>query len=86
MIHSRLDYQNRIIDKANIIPEDEPVFLLRSSDIFMVDMLRDYASQLMTEGLDNMADSIFEHIKKVKEYQLTHPPKFPTVPGIEDHE
>jgi hypothetical protein len=33
MFHARQDYNSRIQDSANIIPADEPVFLLRGQDV-----------------------------------------------------
>ena len=32
MIHARKDYTARIQDSANLIPENEPVFLIRAQD------------------------------------------------------
>ena len=32
MIHARKDYTERIQDSANLIPADEPVFLIRAQD------------------------------------------------------
>lgn len=84
MIHSRKDYQERIIDKEGKIPEDMPVFLMLASDVFFIDTLRDYALNLISAGLDNMADDVFDHIKKVQKYQKKHLPKLPTVPGIKE--
>lgn len=42
MKHARDDY-NRIQDPAGLIPEDEPVFLLRGQDKFAAETLRYYA-------------------------------------------
>jgi hypothetical protein len=43
MRHARDDY-NRIQDPAGLIPEDEPVFLLRGQDRHAAHMLRHYAT------------------------------------------
>lgn len=32
MIHARKDYNERMQDSANLIPADEPVFLIRAQD------------------------------------------------------
>lgn len=42
MKHARDDY-NRIQDPAGLIPDDEPVFLLRGQDKFAAETLRYYA-------------------------------------------
>jgi hypothetical protein len=62
MKHAREDY-NRIQDPANLIPEDEPVFLLRAQDLFYVDTLRYYRSLLQHNGSGTgMRDSVTAHI------------------------
>lgn len=43
MIHARSDY-NRIQDPENLIPEDEPVFLLRAKDKTSPQIVRLWAS------------------------------------------
>jgi hypothetical protein len=45
MKHARDDY-SRIQDPAGLIPDDEPVFLLRAQDIFAAQAVRDYANAL----------------------------------------
>lgn len=45
MKHARDDY-NRIQDPAGLIPEDEPVFLLRGQDVFAPQALRAYANYI----------------------------------------
>lgn len=49
MKHAREDYQRRIIDSANLIPADEPVFLLRGQDVHAAETVRFY-SQLAEAG------------------------------------
>lgn len=51
MRHSRPDY-NRIQDPANIIPKDEPVFLLRGQDQHAAAVLRHYADLVAADGGD----------------------------------
>ena len=43
MKHAREDY-DRIQDPAGLIPEDEPVFLLRGQDEYAAMVVRDYAA------------------------------------------
>jgi len=47
--HAREDY-NRIQDPENLIPEDEPVFLLRGQDIVAATLVRLWAKVNEQEG------------------------------------
>ena len=51
MKHARDDY-NRIQDPSGKIPDDEPVFLLRSQDPDAADTVRDYADRIEARGAD----------------------------------
>lgn len=51
MKHARDDY-NRIQDPAGLIPEDEPVFLLRGQDRFAAEVIRHYAWMVENNGGD----------------------------------
>ncbi len=42
MLHAREDYNRRIQDNANLIPKDEPVFLLRAQDTCALMTLQSY--------------------------------------------
>jgi hypothetical protein len=70
MRHSRADY-NRIQDPANLIPKDEPVFLLRAQDKTAPSIVRAWASaQRMNPKADPkmiyMAD---QHAAVMEEWQ-----------------
>ena len=43
MIHARSDYNDRVQDASGIIPEDEPVFLIRAQDRVGADAVRAWA-------------------------------------------
>jgi hypothetical protein len=43
MIHARSDYTARIQDSENLIPADEPVFLIRGQDQVGADAVRAWA-------------------------------------------
>jgi hypothetical protein len=61
MKHARADYQ-RIQDPAGIIPEDEPVFLLRAQDPAAPSALRAWADKnLMLGGSVELSDSARAH-------------------------
>ena len=62
MQHLRADYNERIQDNANVIPADEPVFLLRGQDIFAPALILDWAKQLRLAGGDP------EHARKVEDW------------------
>lgn len=49
MKHARDDY-NRIQDPAGLIPDDEPVFLLRAQDKHAAETLRWYAAEVHARG------------------------------------
>jgi len=45
MKHARADYNQRVQDSANIIPQDEPVFLLRAKDPVAAETVRFWIRQ-----------------------------------------
>lgn len=51
MKHARTDY-DRIQDPAGLIPEDEPVFLLRGQDVFAPDAIHAWADAAQAHGAD----------------------------------
>jgi len=51
MRHARDDY-NRIQDPAGLIPDDEPVFLLRGQDKFAAQAVANYADIVAANGGD----------------------------------
>lgn len=53
MKHARADY-NRIQDPAGLIPDDEPVFLIRAKDIVSADAVRAWADLHDKAGGDPM--------------------------------
>ena len=82
MDFSRDDYNNRIIDKAGIIPTDEPVFLLRAQDKHTPAALREYALRLRMEGNEKMADAVGEIVLKFIAWQNNKKVKSPSSPQI----
>jgi hypothetical protein len=51
VIHARIDY-DRIQDPAGLIPDDEPVFLLRGQDPAAAEVVRFYAEHAADLGAD----------------------------------
>lgn len=63
MRHAREDY-NRIQDPANLIPEDEPVFLIRAQDANSGEAVRDYAVRALRSGASpELVQRCFDHAK-----------------------
>lgn len=62
MLHARRDYNERIQDNANLIPEDEPVFMIRAHDVCSLPALRNYLETV--EGSRNPDPSIVLGVKK----------------------
>lgn len=52
MLHLRKDYQSRIQDAANKIPDDEPVFLLRATDLAAPAAVESWAHLAAAHGAD----------------------------------
>jgi len=71
MKHFREDY-NRIQDPAGLIPENEPVFLLRGQDIFAPELLLRWAAKLRLNGGDpEMARLVENGAQEMIEWQKT---------------
>ena len=88
MIHARNDYNNRVVDLEEKIPEDEPVFLLRGQDIFTETMLNKYANLLeQANGDPKIVKQIRDHVilvrnwKKKKICDLPNPANIPPKTG-----
>lgn len=78
MKFGRKDYDNRIIDKDNRIPEDEPVFLLRANDRLSPKLLLMWAMELRLLGGDPaMAENAENHAQKMIQWQKDHNCKTP---------
>lgn len=71
MQHARKDY-NRIQDPTGLIPEDEPVFLLRGQDVAAPSTLRHWAEVNDLMGGDPNASVLArEHAQAMEEWQET---------------
>jgi len=81
MIHAREDYTERIQDSKNLIPEDEPVFLLRGQDALAPSLLLDWASRMRSLGGDPaMADLVRAQANRMIIWQNTNGVKVPDLP------
>lgn len=77
MIHGRKDYQ-RIQDPDELIPEDEPVFLIRAQDVTAPEVLEHYAYRAGLVGVEE--DAVREHAELMRKWQRDHGAKVPDVP------
>ena len=81
MLHARKDYQERIQDSANIIPEDEPVFLLRAHDMLAPEIVEYWAELAEVEGaVPNIIEAARNHAQAMREWQEEHGSKVPDMP------
>lgn len=74
MRHARADY-DPIQDPRGLIPEDEPVFLIRGQDQFAAATLEFYAQQVELAGGE--APLVREQIARMKSWPVK---QFPTGP------
>ena len=81
MLHSREDYQKRIQDSANLIPEDEPVFLIRAQDATAVGVLNYWLDEAQHRGAeDNILEAAEAHRNRIIRWQKKHGMKIPDMP------
>ena len=77
MIHARKDY-DRIQDPDELIPDDEPVFLLRGQDVLAPSTLKYWADKLEAAGGDsNMVQIVRDHAQAMYRWQAKHKVKLP---------
>ena len=72
MKHIRSDYNRRIQDNDNLIPEDEPVFLLRGQDFLAPFLLEEYARRMRALGHGYISDMIRDHALNMLDWQDRH--------------
>lgn len=73
MLHAREDY-NRIQDPAELIPVDEPVFLLRAQDMIAWEIVEIWANRNEEVGGDPALTQLArDHAERMREWP-THKP------------
>ena len=81
MIHARKDY-DRFQDPAGLIPEDEPVFLLRGQDIVAPVVVVVWADLAEAEGANQtIIGHAREHAELMRTWQKEHGSKIPDMPS-----
>lgn len=69
MRHARSDY-NRIQDPAGLIPEDEPVFLLRGQDKLAAKLVFEWSKRARAAGVDpTMCDMAFDQAERMSAWR-----------------
>lgn len=79
MKHARVDY-NRIQDPANLIPDDEPVFLIRGQDPAGAVAVLAWADEAEKRGASpEMVWKARQHASAMALYALEHGKRWPTL-------
>lgn len=80
MKHARSDY-DRIQDPEGLIPEDEPVFLIRGQDQVGPEVLRYWADLHVANGGDSsLSASVDQHALDMEAWQAEHGKKVADAP------
>jgi hypothetical protein len=82
MKHARTDYTDRIQDSAKLIPEDEPVFLIRGQDQVGHNAVRAWAHLHRVNGGSDTAYMLaMQHADLMERWPKKKPADVP--PGVE---
>ena len=80
MKHARKDY-DAIQDPRGLIPEDEPVFLLRAQDVCAPLIVLEWAFEAETHGVSGlMVEQAKTHALLMRNWQTEHGLKIPDLP------
>ncbi len=80
MKHARADYAP-IQDPRGLIPEDEPVFLLRAQDVCAPFAVKEWAFQAERHGVDTrMVEAAKKQAEVMQDWQREHGMKIPDMP------
>lgn len=80
MKHARPDY-DRIQDPTGLIPEDEPVFLIRGKDVAAPQAILAWADIAARLGADpSIVETARRHAVVVAQWQTQHGAKVPDLP------
>lgn len=82
MKHARADYDERIQDSAGLIPDDEPVLLIRGQDICAVAAVDAWLKAARELGADEATiAAVQRHRLRVVEWQESNAAKLPDAPA-----
>jgi len=77
MLHARKDYQKRVQDSANLIPEDEPCVLLRGQDKLACQAIEYYAFLCEQNQAPEIAAKMKTHAKLMNDWPKKKIPDMP---------
>ena len=78
MKHARKDYDDRIQDSANLIPEGEPVFLIRGQDALAGDVVRCWSALHEKKyGPSEVSLAVRAHAEKMDSWPVKKQPDTP---------
>ena len=81
MKHARADY-DRIQDPAGLIPDGEPVFLIRGKDLAGPRAVREWAKVASELGADKaIIDAALNQAKRMEAWQTLFESKVPDMPA-----
>lgn len=83
MKHARSDYDERIQDLAGLIPDDEPVLLIRGQDVCALPAIDAWIKAACEiDGIDEaLIESVKRHEARIRVWQETRAVKTPDAPG-----
>lgn len=83
MKHARSDYNERIQDSANLIPDDEPVFVIRGQDAAAPGTVEAWANFAEHCGASpEIVAMARQHAAVMREWQLKHGRHVPDLPSV----
>lgn len=88
MKHARPDYDERIQDSAGLIPDDEPVLLIRGQDGLALAIIGEYIDRYSraADGDPRVLEFLQEHTKRIAAWQAEHGSKVADLPeNIKEH-
>lgn len=81
MKHARPDYDTRIQDSAGLIPDDEPVLLVRAQDACALATIDAWLDQADAIDVDEHTFALVrEHRQRILDWQAWHGTKVPDAP------
>lgn len=82
MKHARSDYDERIQDSAGLIPDDEPVLLIRGQDGLAIPIIDDYIDYYShaENGDLRVLDLLRKHRERIEAWQAEHGSKVADLP------
>lgn len=82
MRHARTDYNARIQDSAGLIPDDEPVLLVRGQDAAALATCDAWIDEARRRGAEpEIVEAVSRHRAEIALWQQRHGSKIPDAPA-----